>query len=182
MEYQKLFDRLNEKLAAQNLTLSLHCVGGFVLEYHGLKATEDIDAFYESSDKIEQIIAEIGQEFDVGTNHEAWLNHSIGQLMSNPYRSDEIIYNGSNLTVGLASLKEVLVDKIQAGREKDVSDIAEIMKKLNLTSPDEILELMKYSDGNAELAVIFEAYGLAYGAENLKKYLTENPEMLRLLK
>ena len=46
MNYNKLFIRLNEKLAENNIHLSLQCVGGFVLEYHGLKATEDIDAFY----------------------------------------------------------------------------------------------------------------------------------------
>ena len=46
MNYNKLFTRLNEKLAENDIHLSLQCVGGFVFEYHGLKATEDIDAFY----------------------------------------------------------------------------------------------------------------------------------------
>lgn len=45
LDYHQLFSRLNEKLSEENLQLHLHCVGGFVLEYYGMKATEDIDAF-----------------------------------------------------------------------------------------------------------------------------------------
>lgn len=54
MDYHQLFSRLNEKLSEENLQLHLHCVGGFVLEYYGMKATEDIDAFYESTEKVEK--------------------------------------------------------------------------------------------------------------------------------
>lgn len=51
LDYHQLFSRLNEKLSEENLQLHLHCVGGFVLEYYGMKATEDIDAFYETTEK-----------------------------------------------------------------------------------------------------------------------------------
>ena len=77
MNYNKLFTRLNEKLAENDIHLSLQCVGGFVLEYHGLKATEDIDAFYESTAKVEEIIAEIGQEFHVGTVKPFYRSHHV---------------------------------------------------------------------------------------------------------
>ena len=39
LDYHQLFSRLNEKLSEENLQLHLHCVGGFVLEYYGMKAT-----------------------------------------------------------------------------------------------------------------------------------------------
>ena len=63
MNYNKLFTRLNEKLAENDIHLSLQCVGGFVLEYHGLKATEDIDAFYESTAQVEKLLLRLGKNF-----------------------------------------------------------------------------------------------------------------------
>ena len=80
MDYHQLFSRLNEKLSEENLQLHLHCVGGFVLEYYGMKATEDIDAFYESTEKVEKIIQEIGEEFHVGTSNEPWLSQAVGEV------------------------------------------------------------------------------------------------------
>ncbi|MEY8443927.1 DUF6036 family nucleotidyltransferase [Lactococcus ileimucosae] len=182
MNYDKLFTRLNEKLSENDIHLSLQCVGGFVLEYHGLKATEDIDAFYESTSKVEEIIAEIGQEFHVGTVNEPWLSHSIGQIMSFSEQDRVLIFKASHLDVYLSSLQSVLIDKIQAGREKDVPDIAQIMKKLKIKSPDTLLDLLEdYSEGTSDPAVVLEAYSIAYGKEALKNYLREKPELLRLL-
>ena len=182
MNYNKLFTRLNEKLAENDIHLSLQCVGGFVLEYHGPKATEDIDAFYDSTAKVEEIIAEIGQEFHVGTANEPWLSHSIGRIMSLSDEDKVLIFKASHLEVYLSSLQSVLIDKIQVGRAKDIPDIAQIMKKLNIERPDTLLDLLNsYSEGTSDPAVVLEAYGLAYGQEALKNYLKENPELLRLL-
>ena len=173
MDYHQLFSRLNEKLSEENLQLHLHCVGGFVLEYYGMKATEDIDAFYESTEKVE--------EFHVGTSNEPWLSQAVGEVMSHSKTDETIIFVESHLTVGLSSLESILIDKIQAGRTKDVPDIAKIMKKLKIESPDPLLERFKHTDGSADPAVILEAFSLAYGEEALKNYLRKNPKILRLL-
>lgn len=174
--------RLNEKLSENDIHLTLQCVGGFVLEYHGLKATEDIDAFYESTAKVEEIITEIGQEYRVGTINEPWLSHSIGRIMSLADHDKVLIFKASHLSVYLSSLQSVLIDKIQAGRAKDIPDIAQIMKKLKIKSPDSLLDLLEnYSEGTSDPAVVLEAYSIAYGKEALKDYLRENPEILRLL-
>ena len=184
MDYKKLFFRLNEKLAQNNLTLHLSCVGGFVLEYYGLKATDDIDAFYDSSDKIEELIKEVGIEFGVGTEKEVWLNHAIGNILSLGASSQrETIYQASHLTVTISSLEEILVDKIEAGRAKDIPDIAKIMKYIGMKTPDSLLKQMKdYASGETNPAIILEAYSMAYGEEALKNYLRKNPELLRLLR
>ena len=42
-----VFQALNKELIQENLTLTIICVGGYVLEYHGLRATQDVDAFYD---------------------------------------------------------------------------------------------------------------------------------------
>lgn len=40
-----VFQALNKELIQENLTLTIICVDGYVLEYHGLRATQDVDAF-----------------------------------------------------------------------------------------------------------------------------------------
>ena len=52
---QKLFEELNIALAENQIKLSISCVGGFVLEHHGLRATQDIDAFYEHENQLEEL-------------------------------------------------------------------------------------------------------------------------------
>ncbi|WP_374286609.1 DUF6036 family nucleotidyltransferase [Lactococcus sp.] len=184
MDYKRLFFRLNEKLQEHNLTLKIHCIGGFVLEYYGLKATDDIDAFYESSEKIDKLVDEIGTEFGLGTQKEAWLNHAVGQIMSVSADNDElVIIDLSNLTVSISSLEAILIDKVQAGRAKDIPDIAKIMKYLGINRPDKLLKrAVTYNTGESDPAIILEAFSLAYGEEALKNYLRENPELLRLLR
>ncbi|PCR99112.1 DUF6036 family nucleotidyltransferase [Lactococcus fujiensis] len=184
MDYKKLFFRLNEKLAEHNLTLQLDCVGGFVLEYYGLKATDDIDAFYESSAKIESLIAEVGNEFGVGTAREAWLNHAVGQMMSLGSIDDrKVIFEASHLSVTISSLQSILIDKIQAGRSKDIPDIAKIMRAMDIKSPQKLLQLNRqFSNGETDPAIILEAYSVAFGEEALRQYLRENPDLMRLLR
>ena len=47
-----VFEALNQELSQKNLFLTIICVGGYVLEYHGLRATQDVDAFYEETHHI----------------------------------------------------------------------------------------------------------------------------------
>ena len=184
MDFKLLFDALEGKLAKENLTLDLHCVGGFVLQHHGLKATDDIDAFYESSERIDALIAEVGEEFHVGNAKEVWLNHSVDQVMAKPdFRDEETVYQADHLIVHIISLEAVLLNKVQLGRVKDISDIAKIMKKLDLTDPMPLIEkLMKYTEGETDPSALLEAYAEAYGDAALENLIKNNQELMRLLK
>lgn len=73
---QKLFEELNIALAENQIKLSIICVGGFVLEHHGLRATQDIDAFYQENQKLREIIARIGEKHHVNTD-ELWLKTAL---------------------------------------------------------------------------------------------------------
>ncbi len=182
MEYERLFNRLNEKLKKENLVLDIHCIGGFVLEYYGLKATFDIDAFYHSSDKVEQIIREIGEEFHIGTRTEPWLNQSITDIMSYSAHNDEkIIFSASHLTVSINSLESVLKDKVIAGRSKDEDDIVSILKKLNKRNLKDLYDILEYSDGTTDSSILLDAYLKAFGENALDEYLQEHPEMEQFL-
>lgn len=40
-----VFKALNEELLTENIKLEIICVGGYVLEYYGIRGTRDVDAF-----------------------------------------------------------------------------------------------------------------------------------------
>jgi len=63
-----VFEALNQELAQANFTLTIICVGGYVLEHHGLRATQDVDAFYQENQRINEIIARVGQRFNLNTH------------------------------------------------------------------------------------------------------------------
>ena len=50
-----VFEALNQELSQKKLSLTIICVGGYVLEYHGLRATQDVDAFYEENHHISAV-------------------------------------------------------------------------------------------------------------------------------
>ncbi|MCY7024226.1 MULTISPECIES: DUF6036 family nucleotidyltransferase [Streptococcus] len=79
-----VFEALNQELAQANLTLTIICVGGYVLEHHGLRATQDVDAFYQENQKINEIIARVGRQFNLNTHEELWLNNNVASMNSQP--------------------------------------------------------------------------------------------------
>lgn len=182
MEYDLLFRRLDERLAEENIDLEIFCIGGFVLEYHSLKATCDIDAFYESNDKIDQIIREVGDEYKANMS-EAWLNNNIQTLMSKPTDPDiqwQRVFNGQYLKAYIASLENVLIDKTFASRQKDIEDMASILRQLNMKHPTKMFEALIWSEGEVDPRVVFEAYVRAFGEDELLMRLQENPELERV--
>ncbi len=79
-----VFEALNQELAQANLTLTIICVGGYVLEHHGLRATQDVDAVYQENQKINEIIARVGRQFNLNTHEELWLNNNVASMNSQP--------------------------------------------------------------------------------------------------
>lgn len=183
MNYELLFSRLDQKLVENNLELDIYCIGGFVLEYHGLKATHDIDAFYKSNETIDRLIKEVGDEFNLNNGSDLWLNNRVEKIMSsgNPNESMELIFRGEALNVYITSLESVLMDKVIASRTKDIPDIAAILLDLNMKNPEKLFEAIEYSDGTTNPAVVFEAYAKAFGEDLLEEYLRDNPNLRRLL-
>ena len=115
-----VFEALNKELVQANLTLTIICVGGYVLEYHGLRATQDVDAFYEESQKINEIIARVGQEFNLNTHEELWLNNNVANMNKQPPLSlCETLYSFENLTVLATPIEYVLGMKMVSTRKQD---------------------------------------------------------------
>lgn len=169
---EKIFSRFDEKLGERNLRLSIICVGGYVLRFHGIRETVDIDAFFTNTPEIQSIIKEIGQEFGLNSSDEDWLNSSVQNLNDAPDESIcSKIYTGKNLTVAIPPLLYVAGMKLISEREIDISDVAQIISSLHSKDPVEFRNgLMQYGFGFVDEALILEAFSEAYGMEWLEEY------------
>ena len=165
------FELLNQELAKEGLHLTLLCVGGYVLEYHGLRATHDVDAFYTSDRKIREIIFQ----------GELWLNNDVATLNTEPPLDVcDTLYSFSNLTVLLAPIEYVLGMKMVSLREYDFKDIASIIQYKKLRSPiNTYKKLKKLGFTNLDFSVLLEGFGSAYGFDWLSNYFTEHQDELK---
>lgn len=176
-----VFEALNQELVRANLALTIICVGGYVLEYHGLRATQDVDAFYEENQKINEIIAHVGQEFNLNTHEELWLNNNVANMNKQPPLSlCETLYSFENLTVLVAPLEYVLGMKMVSTREQDLKDIGTIIKYKHFRSPFNTFDsLKKMGFDSIDFSVLLEGFSYAYGMDWLENFFEENQDELR---
>lgn len=175
------FELLNQELAKESLHLTLLCVGGYVLEYHGLRATHDVDAFYTSDRKVHEIIFRVGQVFNLNYQGELWLNNDVATLNPEPPLDVcETLYSFSNLTVLLTPIEYVLGMKMVSLREYDFKDIASIIRYKKLQSPINTYKKLKsWGFHSLDFSVLLEGFGSAYGFDWLSVYFEEHQEELR---
>ncbi|MGT2888544.1 DUF6036 family nucleotidyltransferase [Streptococcus didelphis] len=175
-----VFEALNKELIAANLNLTIICVGGYVLEYHGLRATQDVDAFYEENQKINEIIAKVGQQFSLNTHEELWLNNNVANMNRQPpIELCETVYYFENLIVLIAPIEYVLGMKMVSSREQDLKDIAAIIKYKHLHSPFNTFDsLKKQGFENIDFSVLLEGFSYAYGIRWLEEFFKENQDQL----
>lgn len=182
MDAEKLFSDLNEELAKSGLTLDLLCVGGFVLEYHNMRSTEDIDAFYQESSDLIECIDKVGKENGISESEERWLNNSVSNLNRRP--PDSIcheILSYSNLTVTIPSLIYMLGMKLESARKRDIKDSGMIIRSERF---EDILDTAKSLEDlgfQIDFSVLMEAFEIAYDIEWLTEYLDEHIEEIRNL-
>lgn len=179
---QKLFEELNTALAEQQITLSIICVGGFVLEHHGLRATQDINAFYQENQTLREIIARIGEKHHINTD-ELWLNNSVANM--NPPPPKHIckeLYQFSNLTVYLPPIEYILGMKLESGREQDLKDIGLIIQYEDFKDPFELFERLRQQGfSQMDFSMLLEGFSYAYGMEWLEKFYKEHEKQLETL-
>lgn len=156
IEHEKYFQILNERLKEKNETLTLYTVGGFALKCYGLKTTMDIDAFYDTNDTIEKIIADIGDEYGINGENEHWINQAVAYLkdkrVKNPGKEfSELINKYSNLEVYRANIDFLLVMKTiavsdnKADKLKHIDDARKIINtgKIQINNLDDYRNLIK---------------------------------------
>ena len=175
---KKAFERLNEFLLKEDIWISVICVGGFVLNHYGVRTTHDIDVFYQTSAKLEQLIKKVGDELEINTEEELW--NSVQNMNKKP--PDEIctvVYEYSNLKVLIPPLDYVAGMKLESARERDIDDVASIIKLLKIETPAELQKKIEgYGFTIFDESLLLEAFGIAYVMEWLEKYYTDNEDSL----
>ena len=176
MNQKEILQSFNEELKKNDIHLKIICVGGFVLQLHGMRFTQDIDAFYDETPEIRQLIKKVGDSFGINSEQELWLNHSVQNLNeSPPSEICEEIYRFSHLTVAVPPLEYIAGMKIISGRKQDVMDAAMIITSLHIDSPQIFVERMhKYGMNGLDNAVLMDVFGMAYGMEWMEKYYREH--------
>lgn len=178
---QVAFELLNEELTKEGLNLALICVGGFVLEQHGFRTTQDIDAFYIETPKINEVIYRVGQQLGLNTSEDVWLNNSVANLNPRPpFEFCEVLYSFENLTVYTVSLDYLLGMKLTSAREQDLKDVGDIIRYRELQSPIVLFKFLKKTGfKTVDFAYILEGFSRAYGMDWLREYFEKHQEELR---
>lgn len=177
---ESAFRLLDLELANEGLSLTVLCVGGYVLECHGLRATHDVDAFYNSNRKIQEIIYRVGQVLNLNYHGELWLNNDVSSLNKQPpIELCETLYSFEHLTVLVAPIEYVLGMKMLSLRDYDLDDIASIIKYKRLRSPIQTYKRLKqFGFETIDFSVLLEGFGSAYGFEWLERFYEENRDKL----
>lgn len=178
---QIAFELLNEGLANESLNLALICVGGYVLEQHGFRTTQDVDAFYRETPKIKEIIYRVGEQLGLNTSEEFWVNNSVANLNPQPpFEFCEVLYSFENLTIYTVSLDYLLGMKLTSAREQDLKDAGDIIKYRGLDSPIALSKFLKKNGfKSVDFAYILEGFNLTYGMDWLHDYFEKHQEELR---
>ena len=178
---QVAFELLNEELAKEGLNLTLICVGGFVLEQYGFRTTQDVDAFYNESLKINEVIYRVGQQLGLNTSEELWINNSVANLNPKPpFEFCEVLYSFENLTVYTVTLDYLLGMKLTSARDQDLKDVGDIINYRGLDSPIALYKFLRKSGFKSlDFAYILEGFNLAYGMNWLRDFFEKNQEELR---
>lgn len=177
-----LYKELNDKLAEQNEKLEIICAGGIVMSHYGIRPTRDIDSFYQSNETINKLIAEIGEQYNLNTDTELWLNNSIESMNIKPDKQFcNTMYEYSNLTVLYPRVDYSICMKLFAGREQDIADVAELLKNFNVTDPKEIEKRGRFFGFAIDESLLLDAFGSAYGMQWLENYYINviEPEYLK---
>lgn len=172
----RAFAMLDDELAARGVSLRLTVVGGAVLQMEGIRATQDVDAFYDSCEAVEEAIRSVGEALGANTAQENWVNGSVANL--NPAPPDsvcETVFSGAALVVARAPLDYVAGMKLASAREKDIGDVASIVKALSIADPGDLVgRLEEYGFEAPDESLVLEAFSQAYGMEWLVEYYRAN--------
>ena len=68
--------------------------------------------------------------------------------------------------------------KLQSGRERDLRDVADIIKKLNNQKPFMLISQLNELTFNPDISDLLDAYGTAYGIEWLEDFYAEHQQEL----
>lgn len=145
----RLFDLLNEELAAEDVHGELYLVGGAVmcLALDARHATRDVDGYFRPTAVIRQAAHRVAGRADVPPG---WLNDAVKGYLS-PRGDFDPYLDLDHLQVFVARPAYLLAMKCAAmrlGEEfRDLDDVRYLLRHLNLTSAEQALQVVtRYFD------------------------------------
>ena len=133
-----LFDALSEKLQRKRTRANIYLVGGAVmaLAFDRERITGDIDARIDAGHgALVEAVHEIAAEHGLGAH---WLNEqAVSAIPKARDTRARTLYATEYLVVTGASAEHMLAMKLEAGRGRDMSDIATLVRMLGLRSAEE---------------------------------------------
>lgn len=156
-EFNNALEKLNEKLEAKDLSISINAIGGYAMLTYGLRSandyTEDIDSVTEKyKPEICDLIKEVSDEMNL---QEDWLNTSATELeevkSSVNQMSWNLVESFSNIKLYVCDIDSLILLKAKAvdmgglvPRKTDKKDLIKLLKSQNIYNMDD-LEQSQYS-------------------------------------
>lgn len=142
--FLEILECLDQKLEENRLELTLNLYGGTVMMacFDARPATKDVDALFETSPIIDNILADIAETYDL---HKGWINQDIKEPLKNLKRENlKEIYRFKNLKVLAPSAEQMLAMKILSARPepyRDFTDAEYLVKYLKIEKLEQIVEI-----------------------------------------
>ena len=142
LELIELLETLSERLRRKRAVARLYVIEGacMALAYGRGRSTEDIDARIDTghaalTDAAHEIARERGLP-------QSWFNEQAkSAIPRGPDRRAQTLYESPHLIVTGASAENLLAMILEAGRDKDVEDIAYLLDRLGIDESDEALAI-----------------------------------------
>lgn len=154
-DIRRLFDLLNEELAAIDVQGELYLVGGAVmcLAFAARESTRDVDALFRPAAAVRQAAVRVAARAQVP---ETWLNDAVKAWLGGRGDFDRYL-ELSHLNVFVARAEYLLALKCAAmrlGEEfRDLDDVRYLLRYLNLTSSRDALEVVSRYVNDDEIPV-----------------------------
>lgn len=142
--FLEILEVLDEKLGENKMELTLNIYGGTVMMacFDARPATKDIDALFETSQLIDNILLDIAETYNLDKD---WINQDIKEPLKY-IRNQNLkeIYTFKNLKVFAPSAEQMLAMKILSARPepyKDFTDAEYLINYLKIERLDQVINI-----------------------------------------
>ena len=152
--FLEILEVLDKKLNENKLKLTINIYGGTVMMvcYDARPATKDIDALFETSSQIDNILRDISETYNLNEN---WINQDIKEPIKHFKKEDlKEVFKYKNLKILALSAEQMLAMKILSSRPepyRDFEDVEFLISYLKINDLEKVLEIFNKYVGNKYL-------------------------------
>ncbi len=147
-----LLQELGRRLQERGIHGDIKLVGGAALILQGIgnRPTADIDASYADKTAVDAVVTDMAADYDLAPD---WLNSNAAAFLPENAGWVELEHL-DGLTIQAADTETLLAMKIAAERDKDILDIARLLRRLNITNASDAVDLAynKYGEHSIPLS------------------------------